>query len=269
VTFWSEGTHFGAERFTRDQRRISSDGIDHYMVQLYYAGALVGSTKRNEMKVRPGDIQILDLAQPHRSTVLNSATVVIMVRRDLMMELVPTRADLHGVILRGDGGAGGLLADYMRSLFARLPTVDRTEAPFIARATAQMIAACFNPTAATTSRARAQIEGTVTDRLKTYIDANLRSSDLSPDDLCRRFRISRTQLYRLFEPLGESRVTSRFAGWTAPSRCCAIRSTGTGPCTRLPSRWDSPASLTSAEHFAGNSDSVQLNSGPLSARRPS
>jgi len=195
-------TRFGAELFKRDLRKISSDGIDHYLIQLYDVGRLVGATRRNDMNVRPGDIQIVDLGQPHTSTVQNSATVVIVVRRDLMAEMVPAGADLHGVVLRGDGGAGGLLADYMKSLYARMDSVDTAEAPYLARATVQMIAACFRPSAAATGRARAQIERVIVERLKRHIEQNLGSRELTPDGLCRRFRISRTQLYRMFEPLG-------------------------------------------------------------------
>ncbi|MGO9602451.1 MAG: helix-turn-helix domain-containing protein [Candidatus Binataceae bacterium] len=195
-------TNFGAERFKRDLRKVSSDGIDHYMVQVYQSGSLVGSTKRNDMNVRPGDIQIIDLGQPHTSTVQNSSTINVVVRRDVMAEMLPARADLHGMVLPGDRGAGGLLADYMRSLFARMESVDAVEAPFIAHATVNMMAACFQPSAYANARARAQIEGTIVDRLKRYIDENLAARDLSADALCGRFRISRTQLYRMFEPLG-------------------------------------------------------------------
>jgi len=209
------GTNFGAERFKRDLRKVSSDGIDHYMVQIYQSGSLVGSTKRNDMNVRPGDIQIVDLGQPHTSTVQNSSTINIVVPRDIMGEMLPARADLHGVVLQGDRGAGGLLADYMRSLFARLESVDAVEAPFIARATINMIAACFHPSADASARARAQIEGAIVDRLKRYIDQNLASRDLSAAGLCGRFRISRTQLYRMFEPMGgvASYIQARRLDW--------------------------------------------------------
>ncbi len=195
-------THFGAERFKRDLHKVSSDGIDHYLVQLYDVGRLVGATRRNDMNVRPGDIQIVDLGQPHTSAVQSSSTFAVVVRRDLMSEMLPASADLHGVVLPGDRGAGGLLADYLRSLFSRMESVDATEAPYVARATVQMIAACFRPSTFAADRARAQIEGVIVDRLKRHIEGNLGSRELTPDGLCRRFRISRTQLYRMFAPLG-------------------------------------------------------------------
>ena len=154
------------------------------------------------MKVRPGDIQIVDLAQPHVSSAQGSSTIVLTVQREILSEMLPDRADPHGMILAGDRGAGALLADYIKSLYARLGTVEASEAPFVARATVHMIAACLQPSAHTAARARAQIEGVIADRIKRFIDDNLGSCDLSPASICHRFRISRTQLYRVFESLG-------------------------------------------------------------------
>jgi len=196
------GTGFGDQQFKRDTRRLSSDGLNHYLVQLYYAGGLVGSTRHRDMNVRPGDIQVLDLAQPHVSDAQNSSTIVITVQRDLMARMLPARVDPHGVVLKGDRGTGALLADYMTSLFRRLDSVDEAEAPFVANATAQMIAACLQPSVHTAVQARAQIDGVIADRIKRHIEANLRSRDLSPAALCSRFRISRAHLYRIFEPVG-------------------------------------------------------------------
>jgi AraC-like DNA-binding protein len=40
------------------------------------------------------------------------------------------------------------------------------------------------------------------ERIQRHIAAVLTSPDLLPEALCTRFNVSRTQLYRLFEPLG-------------------------------------------------------------------
>jgi AraC-like DNA-binding protein len=192
---------FGAEHFKRDARRISRDGLDHYLVQLYWAGGLTGSTRHRPMNVRPGDIQIVDLSQPHESLAANSASIAITVGRDLIAEMVSPRIDLHGVVLRGDRGTGALLSDHMKSLLRRLASLDAAEAPFAARTTAHMIAACATATVSS-QQDRSPTNVIVVDRLKRYIEENLASRDLSPRFLSERFRISRTQLYRIFEPLG-------------------------------------------------------------------
>jgi AraC-like DNA-binding protein len=101
-----------------------------------------------------------------------------------------------------DQGTGGLLIDYMRSLIARADAITAADAPFVARATTEMIAACFDSTAETMARARTPIEAMTLERIQRHIGATLGSPGLHPEAPCGQFRISRTQLYRLFEPLG-------------------------------------------------------------------
>lgn len=193
---------FTGQRFSRRTARISSDGIDHYLVQLYDVGGFSGATNKSDLNVRSGDVQILDLGQPHNSSARTSSTIAIIIPRDLLNEMLPSRGGLHGLVLPGNHGAGGVLSDFMKSLFSRLPSVEASEAATVARATAEVVAACFRPTVATMDRAREQIEGVMAERIERYIGENLGSPELSPDTICRQFRISRTQLYRMFEPEG-------------------------------------------------------------------
>lgn len=193
---------FAAQRFRREKARAAVDGLDHYLVQLYATGGLVGTADDRERVLRAGDVQILDLSRPNATEARASDTVAIVLPRDALYEVAPTAGDLHGLVLRGDGGTGGLLSDYMRMLVARTDRIAAIDAPFVARATVEMIAACSRNTAETRVRARTQIEATMLGRIRRHIETALGSPGLGPDELCRLFRISRTQLYRLFEPLG-------------------------------------------------------------------
>src|SRR5579885_465754 len=196
------GVDFSGQHFERKTARIASDGIDHYLVQLYVTGGLEGEANRSGFHVRSRDVEILDLGKPHSSNTLTSTTIAIVVPRDLMLEMLPAFANVHGLVLPGDRGLGSLLADFLRSLARRMNSIAADEAPIVARATAEMIAASFYPTSSNAARARVQTEGVLLDRLKRYVGDNLGSAELTPDSLCRRFRISRSQLYRIFEPLG-------------------------------------------------------------------
>jgi AraC-like DNA-binding protein len=90
----------------------------------------------------------------------------------------------------------------MRSLVARADSMTVAEAPLVAQATTDMIAACFQSTAQTTERARDAIDQTMRQRIQRHIAAHLDSPALHVEALCAEFRISRSQLYRLFESLG-------------------------------------------------------------------
>ncbi len=193
---------FEGQRFLRDKRRALVDGLDHYLVQLYDTGGLVGTAEGRDRVLRAGDVQILDLSRPNVTEANASGTVAVVVPRDVLRAALPRAIDLHGLVLRGDGGTGGLLSDYMRSLIVRADSITVPDAPIIAQATTEMIAACFKSTAETVARARTSIEVTMMDQIQRYIASALTSPELQADAICSLFRISRSQLYRLFEPFG-------------------------------------------------------------------
>jgi AraC-like DNA-binding protein len=193
---------FDGQRFRRDKRRLTLDGLDHYLVQLYATGGLTGTAEERERVLNDGDVQILDLSRTNATETKASTTIALVVPRDTLREALPTGGELHGLVLRGNGGTGGLLADYMRSLVVRADAITIADAPTIAQATTDMIAACFQSTAASVARARSVLETTLLVRIQRHIATALGSPRLGPEALCAVFRISRTQLYRLFEPIG-------------------------------------------------------------------
>ena len=215
---------FERQQFVRDRHRAAVDGLDHYLVQLYATGGLVGTADGRDRVLRAGDVQILDLSRPNATRVENSATISIVVPRDTLRESMAEAVDMHGLVLRGDRGAGGLLSDHMRSLFTRAETITAADASAVAQATTDMIAACFRGTAETRARAQSPLDAVLVERIKRQIAATLASPHLDPAGLCRTFRISRSQLYRLFEPLGgvsayiqEQRLARAHAELAGPS----------------------------------------------------
>ncbi len=195
---------FEGQHFLREKHRSAVDGLDHYLVQLYAKGGLVGTANEDERELLGGDVQILDLTQANITQAEASGTIAIVVSRDALHQALPKAAAgaLHGLILRGDRGTGSLLADYMRSLMRRADTMNVSEASAVAEATTGMIAACVRPTVETLVQARASLDRTMLERIQRHIAANLHAPGLHADALCALFRISRSNLYRLFESLG-------------------------------------------------------------------
>ena len=193
---------FDGQRFVRDRRKTVADGLDHYLVQLYDKGGLIGEASDRGRQLLAGDVQILDLTQSNVTQAAASGTVAIVVPRDTLDQALPAPGDLHGLVLRGGSVMGGLLRDYMRSLLARADDITMADAPHVAQATTDMIVACFQSTTETTERARSSIEKTMLQRIRRHVAASLGSPGLDAEALSAQFRISRTRLYRLFEPLG-------------------------------------------------------------------
>jgi AraC-like DNA-binding protein len=197
--------HFGSQQFARSAARVARDGVDHYLVQWYRSGGFVGQRDGGvDLSVRAGDITVFDLSRTQQTYADPSHVLSIVLSREIADETFrsgDTGADLHGAVLRGHTALGGLLRDYFQSLQQRLPAVTQSEAPAVVQATAQILAACLRPSADTLAQAQPQIQGVTLGRIRHYIAQNA-AAPLTPDLLCRTFGISRSQLYRLFEPLG-------------------------------------------------------------------
>jgi AraC-like DNA-binding protein len=189
----------GEQDYSLSRRRARSTGIDLIQVGLYRAGGYGGDANGRSISGTSGDVQVLDLAQPMRSTEPASDMVCVFVPRDVLQGMIGPVDDLHGVDLRG--GMGRLLADYLALLAEELPGMTAEDGEATANAAIEMIAACLRPTAGRLCEAQSPIRRVALQRAKHIIEGNLRSRQLTPDFLCRSLGMSRRSLYRLFEPL--------------------------------------------------------------------
>lgn len=194
---------FGGQQFSRARPRLARDGLDHYLVQWYRGGGFIGQHGDGEdMEVRPGDITVFELDRPLRTFAQPSRVLSLIVPRALADEAFGSPGtDLHGTVLRADNPLGGLLSDHLASLHRRLPTIALADAPAVVHATTQMLAACLRPSRRTQAEAQDALHGVTLERIQQHIGRHL-GTPLAPDTLCGRFGISRSLLYRLFEPLG-------------------------------------------------------------------
>lgn len=195
--------HFGAQQFARTRPRAARDGLDHYLVQWYRSGGFVGQhDDGDEMEVRPGDVTVFTLDRTLRTFAQPSHVLSLIVPRALAdAAFGGPHHDLHGTVLRAGHPLGGLLGDHLASLQRRLPAIALADAPSVVHATMQMLAACLRPSLRTHDQARDALLGVTLERIQRHIARNL-GAPLGPDVLCSTFGISRSLLYRLFEPLG-------------------------------------------------------------------
>lgn len=194
---------FGAQQFSRTRARAARDGLDHYLVQWYRDGGFSGQHDNDgDMRVQAGDIVFFDMARPQRTFAHSSRVLSLIVPRALCDEALGTPAEqLHGTVLRGSDVLGGLLADHLGSLHRRLPSIGMEQAGDVVHATTRMLAACLGPAQRTFAQAQAEMQAVTLERIQQYIGRNL-GTPLTPESLCRTFGISRSLLYRLFEPQG-------------------------------------------------------------------
>lgn len=100
------------------------------------------------------------------------------------------------------GPLAALLADYMHSLSRRLPDLPQAAFPAVIEATREMIGACLLPGADRLEAASDVLAASMVDRARRIVNQHLGAVGFGPAQLGRMLGVSRSRLYRLFEPLG-------------------------------------------------------------------
>jgi AraC-like DNA-binding protein len=108
---------------------------------------------------------------------------------------------VQGQIPNRESGAGKLLGDFLTSLYLAAPLLTPLEAANSIRALLELIAAALNGVDPADMDRRA-VDHALLLKAQRFLRANLASPDLSPEAVALAIGVSRTALYRLFQPLG-------------------------------------------------------------------
>lgn len=190
----------GAQRGDRSRHRAAADGVDDYLLDVCLGGGVTGETEHGSFVLTPGEVQVLDASRPAHVITDGELSLSLSVPRELLDALLPHADALHGYVLRG--GLGELLSQHMQALARCMPHMDEDEARQAARASLNVVAACFAPTAARLELASKPLEAALLERARQQVEAQLETLTLSPLTLCASLHVSRSYLYHLFEPLG-------------------------------------------------------------------
>lgn len=192
------------QSFGRSAQKILGDGLDHYLVQVFLEGwCEVEDCGRTRM-VRPGDIYIIDAAAPIYAVDYDFRHVTAFVPRDILAPKLVNPDAQHRRIIPADTPMAQLLYGYIRALDAS--RFDMTVAEGEA-ASAPLISLISNTLNLRSYAREAQTDDTAVDlavlkMVREYIEAHLADRNLDVAQVAAAFNLSRSRLYRLFEPLG-------------------------------------------------------------------
>lgn len=193
-------THAGWTQ-SRTLQGIRNDQVDHYRVVLVIEGGLDVDSDGRQLSVGPGDMFVSDLSRPELVQARAGAYRTLYVPREMLDEALPRSFDLHGA--RPGGVAARLLAAQLRTLDGtRLEALAPDDASAIARATVELLGASLVPSSETPEHALPTTQTMLLRQMCRYIDLHLGEPDLGSEPLCSFFDVSRSTLYRMFEPLG-------------------------------------------------------------------
>lgn len=179
---------------------VRREALDHWMMTLFLDGSASTVAGDRAFAGGAGEVQLHSLARCFEGHVTDSHMLMLLIPRDFFHEQPGALAMAEFSTLAS--GMGHLLSDYIAGLANRLPTLAVADLPGLAAATRAMILACVAPSPDRLDEARGPISSTLLERARQYINANLHDPGLGNETLCRVLGISRTRLYRLFEPTG-------------------------------------------------------------------
>ena len=188
-----------AQRFHRSNELVAATGVDHLLIQLYVSGQCAYNADSGLAKGVAGDIVCFDLSRPMRSHTTDMDIISLILPR-AMIRLMPRVIDgLHGARLDGTSTLGILLGEHMMTMAKLAPQLAGPDGKLAADVASVLVSSGL-------SAAVAAERGTLMDSnlqtIQVFIERNLTNPALSTEMIMRQFALSRSALYRLFEPLG-------------------------------------------------------------------
>jgi AraC-like DNA-binding protein len=186
--------------FTSLAGHLRRDPIDHWLISLMLKGRSKTVAPSRAFDGEPGSVQIHPLGRVFEGCLTDSEMLQLFVPRDFCrgMAHVLDTAEFSKL----GSGMARLFADYITSLAHRLPSLDSGDLAGLATATRAMILACVAPSPEHLDEAGDLITNVLLERARRFVHANIFASDLCAASVQRALGISRSRLYRLFEPYG-------------------------------------------------------------------
>ncbi len=185
----------------RTLQRAAIDGFDHYAVLLLRKGVVEREIDDAGAAILPGRPTIHDATLPIAARArAQNLSITLSMPREMLDKTLPDHPDLHGRVL--EGATGKLFSLHLQMLVRSLPRLKPEEAPALARATVEILAACLAPSRDAVERARAPIEVALLAQARRYVEPHVHRRDLTPERVGQAIGVSRSTLYTLFEPHG-------------------------------------------------------------------
>lgn len=208
-------SHTDTIRYLRARHHIMQDGQDHYILHARLQGCatlatLTGSQPQScprlatSICLAPGDLGIMDMSCP---ILLDSNTgesvTLVMPRRLLMPYVECATLRWHGHAIRSQSASGMILAQHLLTLAHAAPNLQEQEAQLLTHATVKLIATCMRLQEQSSQRSCGACAWPSRQQaIREYIEMHLHQDNLDVEHLLKHQGISRSQLYRLFEPFG-------------------------------------------------------------------
>ncbi|MDF1731471.1 MAG: helix-turn-helix domain-containing protein [Minwuia sp.] len=191
-----------AQMFTRGAGRISQDGLDHYMIQFFETGAQRIVAGSLEIDHPAATMLVYDLAREMHATTDTFSNLSLIIPRELLSERLIAPDDQHMRHFTRQQPTVAILWDFLRGAMSHAGKMSLSEAENLGAAALTLVAACLNAEHdENLPQEQLRNLGRMT-AVRRLIQTHLAEPDLTPEWLAAEAGMSRTVLYRMFEPMG-------------------------------------------------------------------
>ncbi|MEZ3159339.1 helix-turn-helix domain-containing protein [Microbacterium sp. BWT-B31] len=202
-----DGVHVSDIRATdhiveRTPELIARGDPAHFKVSLMLAGTGLLVQDGREAVLNPGDLAVYDTSRPYSLAFdQDFRSMVVMFPRHLLTLPPDLVGDLTAVGISGSEGLGGIVTPYLTQLAGNLDLLTGSTGARLAHSALDLVATVFareldlDGVSANPHRA-------VMQRIRSYIDRNLASTDLDPTSIAAAHFISTRHLHGLFQEQG-------------------------------------------------------------------
>jgi AraC-like DNA-binding protein len=190
-----------ASRFTRTIKTMARHDMDQILVVCYTRGHFTMTASRQTKRVEAGALAFIDLSQEIAIEAPVVENVSLAVSRRRLEAMVPFLDDAH-CFVRESGSLSKILRGVIKGLMAEGRAIPVADAGAIAGAIIQMVAACLEPLSRQRVETSSGSSAVSLVLIKAAIERRLLDHELRPLTLLDEFGITRSTLYRLFEPVG-------------------------------------------------------------------
>jgi AraC-like DNA-binding protein len=176
------------------------EALDHWTLTVPPDGSISTIGPAGSFQGGAGIVQVHSLGRWFEGNVTDSEMLMLFVPRDFCVEAA--RALSAAEFSAVDTAMGRLLSDYLIGLAKRLPAVEADNLPELVSATQAMIRACVLPSPGNIEEAQAPIARVLLEKARRIVQSRLFDPSFNANVLRRDLAISRTGLYRMFEPFG-------------------------------------------------------------------
>lgn len=184
--------------FSRSRNKIARDGMDGFILQFYTTGESLD--RFGSYTAKPGDLYVLDMAQPMSTLTSPHAHVDIAVPRRLLAPLLTGPNNCHQRILDAKLPLVTLLRGATLNYVRNLSRFSASDAQAALGPLLGLAAAAIN--GSVEERDVAPVRIAVLTNIKRYIESHLLEPSLTFEAVLGEFGLTRRSLYRVFEPLG-------------------------------------------------------------------